>query len=47
MLHERTKSDAAAIKDTNEGLELGDNCIQNFYLGRFIIGYMVGNLVLW
>ena len=24
--------------------ELGDNCIQNFHLGRYIIGYMVGNL---
>ena len=26
--------------------KLGDNCIQNFRLGRYIIGYMVGNLVL-
>ena len=25
---------------------LGDNCIQNFYLGRYIVGYTVGNLVL-
>ena len=25
---------------------LGDNCIQNFQLGRYIVGYMVGNLVL-
>ena len=25
---------------------LGDNCIQNFHLGRYIIGYTVGNLVL-
>ena len=24
--------------------ELGDNCIQNFYLGRYIVRYMVGNL---
>ena len=23
-----------------------DNCIQNFHLGRCIVGYMVGNLVL-
>ena len=22
---------------------LGDNCIKNFHLGRYIIGYMVGN----
>ena len=26
---------------------LGDNCIQNFHLGRYIVGYTVGNLVLW
>ena len=23
------------------------NCIQNFHLGRYIVGYMDGNLVLW
>ena len=27
-------------------LHLGDNCIQNFHLGTYIVGYMVGNLVL-
>ena len=27
--------------------QLGDNCIHNFLLGRYIIGYTVGNLVLW
>ena len=27
--------------------KLGDNCIQNFHLGRYIIWYMVGYLVLW
>ena len=26
---------------------LGDNCIQIFYLGRYIVGYTVRNLVLW
>ena len=26
--------------------KLGDNFIQNFHLGRYIVGYMVGNLVL-
>ena len=26
--------------------QLGDNCIQNFHLGRYIVGYTVGNLVL-
>ena len=26
--------------------ELGDNCIQNFHLGRYIVRYMVGILVL-
>ena len=25
---------------------LGDNCIQNFHLGRYIVGYTVRNLVL-
>ena len=25
---------------------LGDNCIQNFHLGRYIVGYTVGNLIL-
>ena len=25
--------------------QLGDNCIQNFHLGRYIVGYTVGNLV--
>ena len=25
---------------------LEDNCIQNFHLGRYIVGYTVGNLVL-
>ena len=25
---------------------LGDNCIQNVHLGRYIVGYTVGNLVL-
>ena len=29
------------------GLELGKNCIQIFYLGRYIVGYLVRNLVLW
>ena len=23
--------------------QLGDNCIQNFHLGRYIVGYKVGN----
>ena len=27
--------------------DLGDNCIQNFHLGRYIEGYTVRNLVLW
>ena len=28
-------------------VHLGDNCIQNFHLGRYIVGYTVGNVVLW
>ena len=31
---------------TNEGIYLGDNCIQIFHLGRYIVGYTVGNFVL-
>ena len=27
--------------------DLGDNCIQNFHLGRYIVGYTIGNLVFW
>ena len=27
-------------------LYLGDNCIHNFYLGRYIVGYLFGNHVL-
>ena len=30
----------------NSVTQLGDNCIQNFHLGRYIVGYTVGNLVL-
>ena len=26
--------------------KLGDNCIQNLHLGRYIVGYTFGNLVL-
>ena len=26
--------------------DLGDNCIQNFHLGRYIVRYTVGNFVL-
>ena len=27
-------------------IHLGDNCIQNFHLERYIVGYTVGNLAL-
>ena len=30
----------------HQNLYLGDNCIQNFHFGRYIVGYTVGNLVL-
>ena len=32
-----------AVKSVNH---LEDNCIQNFHLGRYNVGYTVGNLVL-
>ena len=28
-------------------VDLGDNCIQNFKLARFIVGYTVRKLYLW
>ena len=31
---------------TVDSYYLGYNCIQNFHLGRYIVGYTVGNLVL-
>ena len=27
-------------------VKLGDNCMQHFHMGRYIVGYTVGNLVL-
>ena len=33
-------------KSINLVVKLGYNCIQNFHLGRYIVGYTVGNLVL-
>ena len=27
--------------------DLGYICIQNFHLGRYIVGYTIGNLVFW
>ena len=30
----------------HKNIKLGDNCVQNFQLGRYIVGYTVGNLVL-
>ena len=35
-----------AYIDFSFALQLGDNCIQNFHLGRYIVGYTVRNLVL-
>ena len=31
---------------TGDAVQLGDNCIQSFHFGRYIVGYTVGNLVL-
>ena len=33
-------------KELQENSHLVDNCIQNFHLQRYIVGSMVGNLVL-
>ena len=40
------KTLAEISKITVDGTDLGDNCIQNFQFGRYIIGYTVENLVL-
>ena len=42
------KSTATLIRNAKSRLRahLADNCIQNFHLGRYIVGYTVGNLVL-
>ena len=36
----------AFIQPLLDAMHLGDNCIQNFHIGRYIVGYTVGNLVL-
>ena len=36
----------SSILCVKQNLYLGDNCIQNSHLGRYIVGYTVGNLVL-
>ena len=41
-----TKRKIPTIKIQLLLLYLGDNCIQTFHLGRYIVGYTVGNLVL-
>ena len=37
---------SATVKSSCKTYKLGENCIQNFHLERYIIKYMVGNLVL-
>ena len=34
------------LRYLNKPSQLGENCIQNFHLGRYIVRYTVGNLVL-
>ena len=43
VLQQTTKLMLLFASDANK---LGDNCIQNFNLGRYIVGYTVGNSVL-
>ena len=38
--------EASNISVDDKNIHLGDNCIQNFHLGMYIVGYTVGNLVL-
>ena len=52
MKPQRVKNIKMLIEDydfmyiLHSSLKLGDNCIQNFHLGRYIVGYTVGILVL-
>ena len=32
-------------ESTHKEIDFGDNCIQNFHLGRYTVGFTVGNLV--
>ena len=34
------------LNTSHYNMDLGDNCIPNIHLGRYIVGYTVGNLVL-
>ena len=46
MNKSRVPSAAERSREVVGAVDLGDNCIQNFHLGRYIVGYTVGNLVL-
>ena len=43
---DQSSSVVHCASSSTSGVNLGDNCIQNFHLGRYNIGYTVGNLVL-
>ena len=45
-IHVILNSILTAFPHFDQAYHLGDNCIQNFHLGRYIVGYTVGNLVL-
>ena len=43
----KEKSSSIRLNDVpSTVIKVGDNCIQNFHLGSYIVGYTVGNLVL-
>ena len=46
MIKGRTSSSCALRNVTDSLNHLGDNCIQNFHLGRYIVRYTVEKLVL-
>ena len=45
-VYTNTTSHTVSHGHLNIDINLGDNRIQNFQLGRYIVGYTVGNLVL-
>ena len=46
MLIGNCNIDDIDVYEAEENSHLGDNCIQNLHLVRYIVGYTVGNLVL-
>ena len=42
-LHDQLSSAAISLNYYSDPLYLGDNCVQNFHLERYIVGYTVAS----